>query len=270
MTLTNQKCDDVSDIGPYFNAEIEADLVLFFTISDANDGTIASAIDCMKDAKNKRPIAGLVNVNVASMNDVSEPFRSAHIATYIHEVYHILGFTTDYFDKFIDSNDALIPKSSVVKAITSGKFKEMIITPKVVAWAKTHFGCSTLEGVPLEEQGGEGTASNHWDKFIAASELMGPIDYPEATVTGLSLSYLEDTGLYKVKYSMEETWEWGKGAGCAFITGDCNAHPQKCDKTATPTLCSHEFAFKGTCSVETHNTDCPFFEAEPTGDCRFS
>ena len=29
-----------------------------------------------------------------------------------------------------------------------------------------HFGCATLEGVELENQGGPGTAMDHWEKRI--------------------------------------------------------------------------------------------------------
>ncbi len=31
---------------------------------------------------------------------------------------------------------------------------------------KAHFNCSTLEGVQLEDQGGDGTAGSHWEARI--------------------------------------------------------------------------------------------------------
>ena len=34
------------------------------------------------------------------------------------------------------------------------------------AEARDHFGCPTLEGVELENQGGSGTAISHWEKRI--------------------------------------------------------------------------------------------------------
>ena len=225
MTIKAQGCEAIKDIGVYLNQEIEADLVIFFVYSNKNDGTVASALDCHVDPLNKRPIAGVVDINVATMDNVTQPYRNAHIATIIHEVYHILGFTSDYYDKFIDANGAIIAKSNVVKAVTSGKFSKMIVTPKVLAWAKTYYGCNTMDGVPLENNGDSGTAESHWEKFIAASEVMGPVDFNEVTMSGLTMSFLEDTGFYKLKWSMEENWEFGKGAGCTFISGDCNAHP---------------------------------------------
>ena len=270
MSIKAQGCEAIKDIGIYLNKEIQADLVIFFVFSETNDGTVASAIDCHRDPSNNRPIAGIVDLNVNAMGDVSEAYRNAHIATTIHEVYHILGFTSDFYDKFIDSNGNVIAKSNVVKAVTSGKFSQMIVTPKVLAWAKTYYGCSTMDGVPLENNGDAGTAASHWEKFIAASDVMGPVDFTEVTLSGLTMSFLEDTGFYKLKWEMEENWEWGKGAGCAFITGDCNAHPQKCNKSTTPTLCSPEYASKGECSNGDHNPDCAFYESEPNKDCRFS
>ena len=104
-----------------------------------------------------------------------------------------------------------------------------------------------MEGVPLEEDGGTGTAGSHWEKFIAASEVMGPIEFHGPTLSGLSLGLLEATGFYKVNWAMEEKWDWGAKGGCAFITGDCNAHPQKCDTSDEAKVCSPDFTTKGTC-----------------------
>ena len=32
--------------------------------------------------------------------------------------------------------------------------------------ARSHFGCDTLEGAEIENQGGSGTAGSHWEKRL--------------------------------------------------------------------------------------------------------
>ena len=42
----------------------------------------------------------------------------------------------------------------------------LMVTPKVVEEVRNHFGCQTLEGAELEDQGGDGTLLTHWEKRI--------------------------------------------------------------------------------------------------------
>lgn len=37
---------------------------------------------------------------------------------------------------------------------------------------KTHFGCSTADGLELEEAGGTGTAGSHWEKRLVMNDYM--------------------------------------------------------------------------------------------------
>ena len=43
--------------------------------------------------------------------------------TILHEIYHVLGFTNYYYDKYIDENGATLPINQVYKKLTTGKFK---------------------------------------------------------------------------------------------------------------------------------------------------
>ena len=46
------------------------------------------------------------------------------------------------------------------------KVTQLLVTPRVVREVRSHFGCPTLEGAELEDQGGDGTALTHWEKRI--------------------------------------------------------------------------------------------------------
>jgi hypothetical protein len=72
---------------------------------------------------------------------------------------------------FVDSNNQVLPLDKVIRQSQKdvyGKTYNEIITPTVVAEARKLFGCPTLSGVPLENEGGNGTASAHWEYRWAA------------------------------------------------------------------------------------------------------
>ncbi len=47
-----------------------------------------------------------------------------------------------------------------------------MITPKVLSYVRNHFNCPSLTGVPLENDGGDGSKDNHWEKDIFYNEYM--------------------------------------------------------------------------------------------------
>lgn len=94
-----------------------------------------------------------------------------------------------------------------------------MVIPGVVDFAKEHYNCKTLEGVPLENSGGEGTAKSHWEKLVAAEDLMGPNDYNNPTFSGLVLSFMEGMGWYKTNNTMMEDLSWGEDSGCSLFNG---------------------------------------------------
>ena len=47
-----------------------------------------------------------------------------------------------------------------------------MITDKVLTYAKKHFNCPTLTGVPLETEGGSATAHSHWEMDLFYNEIM--------------------------------------------------------------------------------------------------
>ena len=47
-----------------------------------------------------------------------------------------------------------------------------MVTPRVRAEVRKHFGCDSLSGAELEDQGEEGTALTHWEKRLFENEAM--------------------------------------------------------------------------------------------------
>lgn len=77
----------------------------------------------------------------------------------------------------------------------------MLVTPKVKEEARKHFGCSTLEGAELENQGGDGTALTHWEKRIFENEAMAGTHTQNPVYSRVTLALLEDSGWYDPDYS---------------------------------------------------------------------
>ena len=55
-----------------------------------------------------------------------------------------------------------------------------------------HFGCDSLQGLRLEDQGGTGTVGSHWDARYMQGELMISEDYSEIVLSDMTLAFLED------------------------------------------------------------------------------
>lgn len=99
--------------------------------------------------------------------------------------------------------------------------KMYIITPKVIEYAKKHFGCDAIDGVELEHFGGLGSSFSHWSKRILNTEFMIADSYGENYISNFTLALFEDSGWYKVDYSKAEQMLWGKNKGCDFLENKC-------------------------------------------------
>jgi hypothetical protein len=81
-------------------------------------------------------------------------------------------FAMDLFEFYIDpitrepvGEENVVARNRVDRTMA-------IVSPTVVANARKHFGCPTMTAVPLEGDGGTGTAGSHWEARYANTELM--------------------------------------------------------------------------------------------------
>ncbi len=114
--------------------------------------------------------------------------------TIIHEIFHILAFSPMLFKGL--NGKGLV---EVMHPVTNEK-SFAIASTKVIEMARKHFGCSTLEHLYLENEGGSGTASSHWEKQFLGNELITGFISGNPVLSNISLALLEDSGWYKVNY----------------------------------------------------------------------
>ena len=138
-----------------------------------------------------------------------------------------------------------------------------IKTPKVLEKAKAHFGCQSMLGVRLEDQGGTGSAGSHWEARYMLGDYMISTDYFENFVSDITLALFEDSGFYKVDYPKYNPFRFGKDKGCDFLQKKCIddkggvvSPDEFCIKENEP-KCSNSRTMKGYCMIGYHSTNIP-------------
>merc|ERR1719262_1900632 len=180
----------------------------------------------------------------------------------LHEHFHLLGFNPGLFSYFVGEDGSALPEGSVVRRVGSAF---SLVSPKVVAAARKHFGCDTLDAVPLEQTGGVGTAGGHWPSFLFGDrELMVPtIAQTRAVVSDITLAVIEDSGWYAVDRPEEAalgSFDFGRNMTCSiFETCDAGPSPYYCDamEESRISVCASDFYSVGSCGRATVVDKCP-------------
>jgi len=181
----------------------------------------------------------------------------------IHEMTHVLGFNNGLYEDWVDNDFNAYGVDNVLgKGNRNGKAYTYIKTPKVLEKSRTHFNCENLEGVPLEYNGGEGTAGAHWSKRYMNTDYMIGDSYGENLISEITLAMFEDSGWYIVNYDYANMFIWGKNKGCEFFEGKC-IEKDKAGEYATKfvdefctdfnlPVCSASYVFRGNCATQIH------------------
>ncbi|CAH8573696.1 unnamed protein product [Schistosoma curassoni] len=215
-----------------------------------SEDLLAYALACQLEFGTDRPVAGYVNMCPTQLSIKPEDVRSS-ISTFIHEMAHALGFSSTSY-AFLREEDGtprtprdpqtnlpalgqdsdyiyLASKSTVTKVqriwvsavSTTIRTIDVIVLPSVLAEARAHYNCPTMDGMDLENDGGSGTAFVHFEKRITEDELMSGSYSKDSYVSSLTLAYFKDTGWYNVNMSMAQNWRFGKNWGCEFVQLSC-------------------------------------------------
>lgn len=264
MILNAPNCD-VYPIPEEYIEGVDADLVIFVIVDISGyyleNSIEAAASHCLQHSENRRPIAGYIQFKPGlDVKDSTSLDYMVWLA--IHEISHILVINNSLYDDFINSEtlepigyDRIIGKSKR----EDGRTMIMIKSPKVLEAARKHFGCESLVGVPLEFNGGAGTAGSHWAKKYMNTDYMIGDSYGENLISEITLALFEDSGWYKVDYKMANLFLWGKNKGCEFFNKKCgepvedaeyemksNFKEEFCNKSNS-SVCSISHIFRATC-----------------------
>jgi leishmanolysin-like peptidase len=171
----------------------------------------------------------------------------------LHEIIHILGFSSQLFPYFRDETGAprmprdddgepvsvtricgdgititskYLPSNEMVQVVPmdDGSFHQYLVTPTVRSMVRNHFDCHSLLGGRLADSSSSACISSHWHERMAYGDLMGPkaSRSSENTLSLLTLALLADSGWYKVNFSNAPTPPaFGLNAGCNFVSQPC-------------------------------------------------
>jgi hypothetical protein len=338
---TNMQCGEANLNGnnytKYISTGVAADLVIFVlaqgSTTCAAGNFMAYASHCRQDQFD-RPTFGYIQMcpqHFAVSNIQAERDQDFHTA--VHEITHILGYSSSLFAFFRDINGAPYtarcgnpsthPTSwlpSGVFAYTSGpqgtenktntqyaeawccasntigwppwkcqglhsgfKFQvadtvikvqtvggdldrvgntsRMLVTPTVVSVARQHFGCPTLAGVEVEDDGGQGSVGSHWEERQMMSEYMVAASNAEGlriVKSNLTLALLQDSGWYKADYAAADILRWGYRQGCQFLNSCGSQSSIGWCSIQSNLQCSFDRSGIGNCSKSDYYMDgCP-------------
>lgn len=251
------------------------DMYLYVTAVNDNgcdDQYLAYAVPCAFDRKygqagTNRPLIGNANICPGTLSNKTISF-DRQVGVIAHEILHAMGFQEDMFEQYIDSSGNPLGRDNVVGSVlNNGKSQSAIITPTVVKVARQYYGCSSLGGVPLEDEGGDGTAGSHWEWRVLQGDVMAsvlPQDGSSPQMTDFTLALLNDTGWYEPIWEDAGWIEWGRGWGCDFVQLSCydfmTKYPEQkffCDSRPNEyNLCSHLGNAPGTCAPSSVANGC--------------
>mmetsp|Transcript_20091 Transcript_20091/g.47849 ORF Transcript_20091/g.47849 Transcript_20091/m.47849 type:complete len:708 (+) Transcript_20091:61-2184(+) len=139
-----------------------------------------------------------------------------------------------------------------------------IVTPEATSTARSFFGCSSLQGVELEnfvKGSSVGTESysledSHLEKRIFFNELMvreqssTALDAPRSVFT---LAILKDSGWYDVKYENADPFTRGRGSGCEYALDKCDINlptGEYCSDGNVKGQCTPDLSAVGDCNAQ--------------------
>lgn len=249
--LTGDVCGEFTVPSQHLSSGVsDADVVVYVAAAPIPSGAGAWAVSCgyMGDG---RPSVGVINIGPVVLDSSTE----GAVRSVAHELLHVLGFSSNVFlsTKLVTEVPTLRGKSNV----------PVIATPTVLAAARKHYGCDTMVGAELEDQGAAGSSGSHWKRRSSKDDLMAPI-MGVGRYTRMTLAVMEDLGFYKANYDKAETMVWGSDAGCSLFEEKCvvdgeSQHASLFCTVRDTSACTSERLAVGYCSLGV--LDTPVAEA---------
>jgi len=229
------------------------------------DGTTYATGVSLRFDQSWRPVVGHVNFNSRLMPESitqGSTLWNELTGVALHEMMHVLGFSNGMFQLFLNSSSGEIYDEPVMTVVNEadGHIASVLATPHVVEAMKQQFGCDSLVGAPLEDQGGAGTAASHWEKAVFMDEVMTGSASSTPVLSNITLALLEDSGWYIPNYNFGERLIWGENKGCDFVRAKCSSGWPKEEGSGyfctekDKEGCTYDRSARGLCSIKTYTS----------------
>jgi len=238
----------------------------------ADNGVLASSYACYLATTSKRPIIASTTFNrvgIVATTDVL--LHERNMICTMHEMVHTFGFTTTLFPYFLDNNGKTLT-GHIKSAILDGSTAKVLNLAPLTSRIRAFFGCSTIIGAYLEDDGGSGTAGVHFEKRQFPFEVMSSGLLYQMAVSQFTLAFLEGTGWFVPDYTYADPYWFGQNDGCNFLTKSCSSSTFKfnefCDSAVNDDAdCTVTGRGGGVCTVDALSNNCEFYHPYIGYDC---
>lgn len=153
----------------------------------------------------------------------------------LHETTHVLGFSGWGMQYWIDPETGSyyldnVSKITLKKTVFGVDNVIVLKSKNVLQTARDYYKCDSLEGLPMENQGGSGSFGSHWERDLVADEIMTSTNIlGKGVFSAFTAALLLDTGYFvDVNLNMiENSSQWGRGKGCNFVSKSCTNTEEK-------------------------------------------
>ena len=258
------------------NNECDLLIVVYARPFGSGSSGLAYASSLSYSSIDGRPIIGKITVNPTKLPTEAQSFDSGarqFITTVLHEINHVLSFSSSLFKKWLDSDGKeygddvfryadedgnVIDSSATDKVIHT-----FLTTPHLTKWANERFHVSEENsekyGLEIEDGGGSGTAGAHPNERLYFTDLMqgrtygpgyvGPIFYNTLLDTNW---YIPSTGVIEKLTYLDDTLEVDSTTTESILYGPpIKNFPSShiCD-TKQQTSCFYDYIYSGICALK--------------------
>jgi hypothetical protein len=236
--------------------------------SMTSESYVASTSVCKYATGSGRPIVAKMIVNPTYIMPTTDILlHEKNMICVMHEITHSLGFATSSYKRWIDASGKIL--TGHIQSATLGGATATVLTAEPLrTMLREHFACPTLKGAYMENSGSSGTAGSHFERRQFSFEYMTSGLFLEMQITKLTLGLLESTGWFVTNYEYADEFNWGKGQGCAFLTGTCSADTYSEFCSGSTRKCSVPGLSGGECKSDTRSDNCKFIHSLLSYHCQ--
>jgi len=249
---------------------VEADYYIFLTSRSEDSTVVASSRYCNLAAGTKRPLIARTSFNRQMLKEAKGDvlLHEKNMYLLIHEIMHTFGVSDSLYKYYVDENGDTL-KGHIKKVKIAGKTRSVIDVPFLTQRLRKYYGCSSLPGLILESDGGDGTSGSHLERKFFVYETMASGGIYGRRVSEFSLGLLEASGWYDPDYSYAEPFFFGKGQGCDFINDKCSSSSASFDEFCTGSSrgCAHHGRSGGKCDSDSKTDGCKYIDPKVEWDC---